>query len=159
MATQLTFLDMEPAMEAIQYVEDMLRRDYQEMLVDIAALEKELSEAGEGVVGSYGDPNAGIRAAFKNSDKTGAEVARREKKWRRLEQMRESIAEFDAAIEALFDRRERTLALLLAVDGLTVKDAARSMRLCRQRVHEIKNSMVRKLAWHIIDSKPKGDAA
>lgn len=39
-----------------------------------------LAEAGEGLVGTYGDPNAGIRAYGKNSDKTGGEVARRDRR-------------------------------------------------------------------------------
>lgn len=159
MAKQLTFMDMEPAMESIQYVEDMLRRDYQEMLVDIALLKKELADAGEGTVASYGDLTGDRRAQYKNSDKTGAEVMRREKKQRRLEEMEEAIAEFDAAIESLSDRRERNLALYMAVDGMNVKEAARSLRLCRQTVHDIKNAMVRKLAWFILEQRGEDGVA
>jgi hypothetical protein len=106
MAQQLTFVDVEPAMEMVQLAEEMLK-NYCWMINEVVRLKECLQDAGEGTVASYGDPNAGIRAMYKNSDKTGREVARRDRKWQRYEQMKKKIELFDAAMETITDYRKK----------------------------------------------------
>lgn len=144
---QCLFADLEPAYEALQVAEETIR-SYTWLLVKVAEMENLMDDAGEGVVGNYGDPNAGIRAQYKNSDKTLAEVARRSREWARLERMRFKISVVESFVSSLTSERERLLLEDL-MDGKKVKDAAANIGVSNTRAHEIKARLIRQLAWSL----------
>jgi hypothetical protein len=132
---QLTFVDVEPAMEMVQMAEEMLK-NYGWMIKEVVRLKECLQDAGEGTVASYGDSNAGIRAQYKNRDKTGSEVTRRDRKWQRYEQMKKKISLLDAAMATIIDDQE-LLVLDLLIEGKTMLMVAAVMEVSRQRAHRV----------------------
>lgn len=150
MNMQLTFVQVEPAMEMVQMAEDMLK-NYGWMSKEVERLTVELRSAGEGM-GASDDPNANIRAQGTNSDKTGNEVVRRDRSWKRLEKMRKKVGLFEAAMETISDEQELTMLDYL-LDGETVTKIACRLEVSRQRAHEVKRKLVRKLAWAMYDKQ------
>lgn len=146
---QLTFAGMELAMEAIQKAEETIK-DYLFMTKEIVRLRGMLEDAGEGTVVAYSDPNAGIRAYGKNSDKTGGEVVRRDRHWQRLNRLQKRVAQVEAFLDGLTNDKEIAMMELL-LEGEYVKSIATEMGISRQRAHEIKNLLVRKLAWVLFE--------
>lgn len=141
---QLTWTDLEPAMEYVQRTEEELR-DYYFMQREIERLKSYLQDAGEGTVGSY-EENAGIRAIGKNSDKTFNEVARRERKWKRLKKLESIVERIDRAAEKITDEKE--VAVLEALmDGERNNVIARHLGVSRERYYEIKRNVIKKMAW------------
>lgn len=147
---QLTFTQVEPAMEMVQLAEEMLK-DYRWMPQEIARLRDELSDAGIGMTGASADENSGIRAQYKNSDKVGNEVVRRDRRWKRLQEMERKGKLFEAAMETIGDLKHQTMLDYL-LDGTTITDIARKMGKSRTWAHREKDKIVRKLAWAMFES-------
>lgn len=147
---QMTIFEMQPAMEAIQLVEDTIR-DYQFMLSEIERLSALLVDDEEAA--SKSDDNAGIRAQNRISDPTGNEVVRRNnvgRQEKRLLRLKDRVDRFDRAMDSIIDDKEIALLELL-IDKTTVKNAAIELGFSRQHAHELKSSIVRKIAIALMD--------
>lgn len=142
---QLSFVDMEPAMEWLHRTEEELR-DYHFMLREIDRLQGYLEDAGEGTVGAYGIDASQPKGKGKNGDKTHAEVVRRERKWKRLAKLQEAVERIDRAAERISDEKEKTV-LDAIMDGEKNNFIARQIGVSRQRYYEIKRSVIIKMAW------------
>ncbi|WP_157729541.1 hypothetical protein [Tumebacillus algifaecis] len=146
---QLSFVQVEPAMEMVQLAEKMLK-DYARMKKQIKILRGDLASIGDGVVGAAGDVNSSIRAQYKNSDKVGGEAVRRDKKRHRLALMERNCAQFEAAMAAVTDWQQDTMLEWL-LDGETVTKIAYRLDLSRRQATSIKRNLVDKLAWAMQD--------
>ncbi|MGF9909398.1 hypothetical protein [Brevibacillus porteri] len=142
---QIAFVDLEPAMEWLQRTEEELR-DYHFMLREIDRLQGYLEDAGEGTVGAYGIDASQPKGKGKNGDKTHAEVVRRERKWKRLSKLQETVKRIDQAVEGITDEKEKTV-LDAIMDGEKNNFIARQIGVSRQRYYEIKRSVIIKMVW------------
>jgi hypothetical protein len=142
---QLAFTDLEPALEILQRTEEEIR-DYNYMQIEIVRIQRYLRDAGEGMVAQYGIEAAMPKAQGVNGDKTHAEVARRERKWKRLLTLQETIERIHQAAETIKDEQER-LVLEALLDGEKNSMIAKEIGVSRQRYYEIKRSVIIKMAW------------
>lgn len=136
---------VEPALEVVQRTEEEIR-DYNYMQLEVSRIQRFLREAGEGMVAQYGLDSAMPKAIGGFGDKTLAEVARRERKWKRLQSLQDKIARIDEAVETIPDEQER-LILEALLDGDKNNQIAKEIGVSRQRYYEIKRSAVTKMAW------------
>lgn len=150
---QMSFTDVEPAMEMVQLADYMLK-NYNWMVKEVERLSSVLADAGEGAVGAT-DVNSGIRAQYKNSDKVGGEVVRRDRKWQRLMEMQEKVTKFERAMETIDDLRDKTMMEYM-LEGKTVTLIADAvLEISRRQAQEVKRRLVRKLAWGMLDHSPE----
>lgn len=142
---QLAFTDLEPALEILQRTEEDLK-DYRFMLVEISRIKSYLEDAGEGTVGQYGIDASQPKGHGMNTDKTHAEVVRRERKWKRLAKLEETVERIHRAAETITDEKER-LVLEALLDGERNNVIAKQLGVSRQRYYEIKRAVIIKMAW------------
>lgn len=138
------FSEWEPAAELVQRTEEEIR-DYSYMQLEVVRIQRFLREAGEGMVGQYGLEASLPKGMGVYGDKTHAEVVRRERKWKRLQNLQEKIARIDEAVESIPDEQER-LILEALLDGDKNSQIAKEIGISRQRYYEIKRSAVSKMA-------------
>nr|WP_312113311.1 hypothetical protein [Brevibacillus reuszeri] len=134
----------EPTLEIVQKTEDEIR-DYHYMLIEVVRIQRYLREAGEGMVGQYGLEAALPKGKGSNGDKTHAEVVRRERKWKRLQNLQEKIERINKAVETIPGEQERLIVEAL-LDGDKNNLIAKEIGVSRQRYYEIKRSAVQKMA-------------
>ncbi|MEK4343229.1 hypothetical protein NYE77_25075 [Brevibacillus sp. FSL L8-0710] len=142
---QLAFTDLEPALEILQRTEEEIR-DYNYMQIEIIRIQRYLRDAGEGMVAQYGIEAAMPKGQGGTSDKTHAEVARRDRKWKRLQNLQDTIERIHGAAETITDEQER-LVLEALLDGEKNSIIAKEIGVSRQRYYEIKRSVIVKMAW------------
>jgi hypothetical protein len=142
---QLAFTDLQPAIELVQRTEEELR-DYHFMVREIERIKSYLEDAGEGMIGQYGIDASLPRAIGVNGDKTQSEVIRRERKWRRLQRLQDTVDRIERAMATITDDKE--LAVLEGLmDGEKNNFIARHIGVSRQRYYEIKRIVITKMAW------------
>ncbi|BAU27617.1 regulatory LuxR family protein [Aneurinibacillus soli] len=153
---QVAFLDLEPAIEAVQRVEQDLR-DYRWMAEKIDAIQayedrnKEKSrEVWEGMLGAgtaqYGIESSLPKAQGVNSDVTYREAQKLLRNWERMKRYERKVKKLEEAVAALRDERERTVAEGI-LDGMKMYEIAQQLDVSRTTVDTIRRSMVRNLAW------------
>lgn len=143
--------DPEPALDIVQKTEDEIR-DYNYMLIEVDRIQRYLREAGEGMVGQYGIEAALPKGKGVTGDKTHAEVARRERKWKRLQNLQEKIERINRAVETIPGEQERLIVEAL-LDGDKNNLIAKEIGVSRQRYYEIKRSAVLKMARAMYGNK------
>ena len=143
--------EQEPGLDILQKTEDEIR-DYNYMQIEIVRIQRYLREAGEGMVGQYGLEAAMPKGKGINGDKTHAEVARRERKWKRLQNLQDKIERINQAVETIPGEQERLIVEAL-LDGDKNNLIAKEIGVSRQRYYEIKRSAVMKMAWAMYGSK------
>ncbi|MED4583861.1 hypothetical protein P9578_13835 [Brevibacillus choshinensis] len=141
----VSFTEVEPALELVQRTEEEIR-DYNYMQLELIRIQRFLRDLGEGMVGQYGLEAGLPKALGGHGDKTHAEVARRERKWKRLQNLQDKIMRIDEAVETIPDEQER-LILEALLDGDKNNQIAKEIGVSRQRYYEIKRSAVMKMAW------------
>ncbi|WP_238933481.1 hypothetical protein [Brevibacillus choshinensis] len=137
--------ELESAGELVQRTEEEIR-DYSYMQLEVIRIQRFLQEMGEGMVGQYGVETAQLKPLGRHSDKTHAEAARRERKWKRLQNLQDKILRIDEAVETILDEQER-LILEALLDGEKNTQIAKEIGVSRQRYYEIKRRAVMKMAW------------
>ncbi|AYK09259.1 hypothetical protein [Brevibacillus laterosporus] len=142
---QLAFTDLEPALEILQRTEEEIR-DYKYMQVEIIRIQRYLKDAGDGTVAQYGIEAAMPKGKGITGDKTHAEVARRERKWKRLKKLQETIERIHLAAETIKNEQER-LVLEALLDGERNNMIAKEIGVSRQRYYEIKRSVITSMTW------------
>lgn len=130
--------------EMMERTEETIK-DFHFYKKEIARLRTKLSDAGTGGVGAYGDPSSVFRAKYAVGDRTGGEVVHREREWKRLCKFEDLVRRFEEAMESLDDEKEYTMLCCL-LDHQSVTEIARHLCTSRQRAHEIKSSLIQKLA-------------
>ncbi|MGF9907912.1 hypothetical protein [Brevibacillus porteri] len=140
----LSYKNLEPAMEWIQRTEDEIR-DYSFSLREIDRIKGYLKSAGEGTVGAYGIEASLPRGKGVTSDKTNREVMKRERRWKRLKKLEESIQRVDRAAETITNDKERAV-LECIMDGVRMNMIARHVGVSRTRLNEIKRELIKKMA-------------
>ncbi|MFS0783569.1 hypothetical protein [Bacillus sp. 1P06AnD] len=149
---QISFLDIEPALDIVQKTEEDLK-NYKWMRNERVRLANELfkdpSLSISSGVAQYGD-EAGLpkgssglsQAELKNLDD------REQRMYKRYIELNRKIEKMDAAVISLGNEKERTV-LECIMDGETMTAIAIHMSLSRVRLNEIKKSIVKQLAWLI----------
>lgn len=144
---QLAFTDLEPAMEWLQRTEEEIR-DYSFMKREINRIKSYLEDAGEGTVGQYGIEMVMPRGKGTTGDKTHGEVARRERKWKRLKNLENTVFQIESAMNKLTDEKE--IAVLECIfDGVRMNMIARHVGVSRQTFYDIYHLVIRKMAWEM----------
>lgn len=144
---QLALTDLEPAMEWLQRTEEEIR-DYSFMKREIKRLQGYLLDAGEGTVGSYGIDMVMPKGKGTTGDKTLSEVSRRERQWKRLQRLQDTVLRIESAMAALTD--EKQIAVLeCIIDGVRMNLIARHVGVSRQTFYEIKYRLIIKMAWEM----------
>ncbi|MGG1660830.1 hypothetical protein [Brevibacillus sp. NRS-1366] len=143
--------ELEPSLDILQKTEDEIR-DYNYMQIEVARIQRYLREAGEGIVGQYGLEAAMPKGKGVNGDKTHAEVVRRERKWKRLQNLQDKIERINKAVETIPGEQERLIVEAL-LDGDKNNLIAKEIGVSRQRYYEIKRSAVMKMAWAMYGNK------
>ncbi|ATF15667.1 hypothetical protein HP398_23925 [Brevibacillus sp. HB1.4B] len=134
-----------PIVDFLQKAEEEIR-DYNYMQIEIVRIQRFLREAGEGMVAQYGLDAGMPKGKGSNGDKTHAEVARRERKWKRLQNLQDKIERINQAVETIPGEQERLIVEAL-LDGDKNNLIAKEIGVSRQRYYEIKRSAVMKMAW------------
>ncbi|OUQ86711.1 hypothetical protein B5G50_19805 [Brevibacillus brevis] len=134
-----------PIIDFLQKAEEEIR-DYNYMQIEIVRIQRFLREAGEGMVAQYGLDAGMPKGKGSNGDKTHAEVVRRERKWKRLQNLQDKIERINKAVETIPGEQERLVVEAL-LDGDKNNLIAKEIGVSRQRYYEIKRSAVMKMAW------------
>ncbi|BAH46078.1 hypothetical protein BBR47_51010 [Brevibacillus brevis NBRC 100599] len=134
-----------PIVDFLQKAEEEIR-DYNYMQIEIVRIQRFLREAGEGMVAQYGLDAGMPKGKGSNGDKTHAEVVRRERKWKRLQNLQDKIERINKAVETIPGEQERLVVEAL-LDGDKNNLIAKEIGVSRQRYYEIKRSAVMKMAW------------
>ncbi|MED1780791.1 hypothetical protein P4V43_03020 [Brevibacillus fortis] len=134
-----------PIVDFLQKAEEEIR-DYNYMQIEIVRIQRFLREAGEGMVSQYGMDAGMPKGKGTNGDKTHAEVVRRERKWKRLQNLQDKIERINNAVETIPGEQERLVVEAL-LDGDKNNLIAKEIGVSRQRYYEIKRSAVMKMAW------------
>ncbi|UFJ42029.1 LuxR C-terminal-related transcriptional regulator [Brevibacillus humidisoli] len=136
---------LRPALEWVQRTEEELR-DYRFMVREIGRIEEYLGNVGQGLVSAYGIDGCQPKGKGLTANKTQNEVVHRERKWKRLMKLKETVDRIEQAAEEIADERERTVLDGL-MDGEKNNYIARQLGVSRQRYYEIKRSLIGKMAW------------
>ncbi|GED59397.1 hypothetical protein ABER61_16010 [Brevibacillus formosus] len=134
-----------PSVDFLQKAEEEIR-DYNYMQIEIVRIQRFLREAGEGMVAQYGLDSGMPKGKGTTGDRTHAEVARRERKWKRLQNLQDKIERINKAVETIPGEQERLVVEAL-LDGDKNNLIAKEIGVSRQRYYEIKRSAVMKMAW------------
>ncbi|CAI8919089.1 Sigma-70 family RNA polymerase sigma factor [Brevibacillus sp. IT-7CA2] len=134
-----------PIVDFLQKAEEEIR-DYNYMQIEIIRIQRFLREAGEGMVSQYGLDAVMPKGKGTTGDRTHAEVARRERKWKRLQGLQDKIERINKAVETIPGEQERLVVEAL-LDGDKNNLIAKEIGVSRQRYYEIKRSAVMKMAW------------
>jgi ATP/maltotriose-dependent transcriptional regulator MalT len=159
---QLALCDLEPALEAVQRVEQDLR-DYRWMAAKVQALqsrdehEKQYPrEVWESILGAgtaqYGIESILPKAQGVNSDVTYREAQKLLRNWERMKRYERKVKKLEAAVAALRDERERAVAEGI-LDGMKMYEIAQQLDVSRQTVDTIRRSMIRNLAWNMYEDE------
>lgn len=131
----------------MEQVEEELK-DYPWMVREIARLRETLEQAGSGMTGTYGLDGAMPKGKGKHADAVLREAERREKHWTRLEQLEAKVRRINKAAERLSDERQRTIMECM-MEGQRMNRIAQHIGVSRQRLHELKLELMRRLAEDI----------
>ncbi|MFI8714223.1 hypothetical protein [Brevibacillus brevis] len=158
---QLAFINLEPALEVVQKVEEEIK-DYHWMVKEVERLRKEIDKAiasspsiQQKLVATYGDA-AGMPSGkgLRLSTLTIPEE-RYEKRIERMKSLENKVRQInDFAIE-LGDSKHRTV-LECMMDGMRMNSIARHVGVSRQRLHEIKRDIVNRLARELYSEELLG---
>ncbi|MFE1630758.1 hypothetical protein ACFLFF_28855, partial [Brevibacillus reuszeri] len=141
---QLTYKNLEPAMEWVQRTEEEIR-DYSFSLREIDRIKGILKDAGEGTVGAYGIDASLPKGKGTTSDKTHREAVKRERYWERLRRLEASIQRVDRGSETITDDKERAV-LECIMDGVRMNMIARHVGVSRSYLNDIKRELIKKMA-------------
>lgn len=142
---QLALTDLEPAMEWLQRTEEEIR-DYSFTIREINRLKTYLEDAGEGTVAAYGIDASQPKGKGSTGDKTHQEVAKRERYWKRLKSLEESVQRVERAMETIKHEKERAV-LDCMIDGVRMNMIARHVGVSRSYLNDLKRDLIRKMAW------------
>jgi hypothetical protein len=159
---QLAWLDLEPAMEIVQRVDQDLK-DYHWITGEIIRLENSIQKK-EKLQGSFNGGSLtaqyGLEATLPKAQGTRLltdfEVNEIEKMVKRKQKLESRVHRIEKASIKIKDEKERTL-LDCILDGMRMKDIASHFSLSRTRLNEIKISLVNTLAWEIYENELKGE--
>jgi hypothetical protein len=156
---QVTFTDLEPAIEIVQKTEEDLR-DYHWIVKEIERLQDYLNKAvqsfgpGSRLVTLYGLEATLPNGKGLNIDKNSITEERYERQWKRLEKLKEKVKKIDSAAKQIVDEKERTV-LECILDGVRMNIVARHVGISRTRLNEIKRLIVKKMAWVLYEEELK----
>lgn len=148
---QLAFINLEPALEIVQKVEEEIK-DYYWMVKEVERLRTEIDKAfatipaiQQKLVATYGDA-AGMPSGkgLRLSTLTIPEE-RYEKQIERLKNMENKVRQINDFATSLGDGKYRTV-LECMMDGMQMNRIARHVGVSRQRLNEIKRDIVNRLA-------------
>jgi hypothetical protein len=156
---QLSFTDLEPAIEIVQKTEEDLR-DYHWIVKEIERLQEYLDKAvrsfgpGSRLVTKYGLEASLPKGQGLNIEKNSITEERFERQWQRLEKLKEKVKKIDSAAQQIVDEKERTV-LECILDGVRMNMVARHVDISRTRLNEIKRLIVKKMAWVLYEDELK----
>ncbi|MGK5510492.1 hypothetical protein [Brevibacillus formosus] len=158
---QLAFINLEPALEVVQKVEEEIK-DYHWMVKEVERLRKEIDKAissnpliQEKLVATYGDA-AGMPSGkgLRLSTLTLSEE-RYEKQIERMKSLEEKVRQINDFTNNLEDNKYRTV-LECMMDGMRMNSIARHVGVSRQRLNEIKRDIVNRLAKELYSEELLG---
>lgn len=150
---QLALTDLEPALEWLQKTEEEIR-DYSFSVREIERIKGYLQDAGEGTVGAYGIDAGQPKGQGSTSDKTHREVVKRERHWKRLKTLEESVRRVERAMETITNEKERSV-LECIMDGVRINLIARHLGVSRTYLNKIWRELIKKMAWAMYGEEHK----
>lgn len=144
---QVSFSDLEPALEIVQKTEEDLR-SYHWMIKEIARLKKELDKAikyigpNSPLVALYGD-EAGLPKArgAKPTAILSISEEKYERQFKRWQSLEEKVRKINRVVAIIEEEKERTV-LECILDGERMNIIARHVGVSRTRLNEIKRKIV-----------------
>ncbi|MCC8437323.1 hypothetical protein HP567_022505 [Brevibacillus sp. M2.1A] len=158
---QLGFINLEPALEVVQKVEEEIK-DYHWMVKEVERLKKEIDKAiasnpaiQQKLVATYGDA-AGMPSGkgLRLSTLTIPEE-RYEKRIERMKSFEEKVRQINDFANNLEDNKYRTV-LECMMDGMRMNSIARHVGVSRQRINEMKRDIVNRLAKELYSEELLG---
>lgn len=156
---QVSFTDLEPAIEIVQKTEEDLR-GYHWMVKEVDRLQGFLDKAIQSFgPGSRLTTKYGLEASLPKGQglkltQISITEDRFERQWQRLEKLKDKVKRIDAATSQIVDGVERTV-LECILDGVRMNMVAAHVGISRQRLHEIKRLIVKKMAWVLYEDELK----
>lgn len=158
---QLAFINLEPALEVVQKVEEEIK-DYHWMLKEVERLRKEIDKAivsnpaiQQKLVATYGDAAGMLSGKGLRLSTLTFPEERYEKRIERMKSLENKVRQInDFAIE-LGDSKHRTV-LECMMDGMRMNSIARHVGVSRQRLNEIKRDIVNRLARELYSEELLG---
>lgn len=150
---QFAFTDLEPAKEWVQLVEKDLK-SYHWKKKEVERLKLELSHIGTNMVAQSGIESSLPKPTGINSNPVHYEVQRRERLWKTLNRHAPTVDRVERAMKSIIDEKELTI-LELILEGKQSNEIAKRLGISRQTFYEIKNKVIKTLAWAIHDRENK----
>lgn len=155
---QLTFTDLEPAIEIIQKTEEDLR-SYHWMIKEIDRLHRSLSKASGVMIQNKLTAQWGIDATLPKGkgDIPSHQIMsdkRFERQVNRLRKLEEKVDKIDYAVNKYPDGVEKTV-LECILDNERMNMIAIHVGVSRQKLNEIKRLIVKKMAWTLYEDELK----
>ncbi|MDB5053294.1 MAG: hypothetical protein JWM44_1344 [Bacilli bacterium] len=149
---QLSLFDLTPMLEILQRVDQELK-DYHWMVREIDRLERSIDQAIQSapdvsnrLVAQYGIEAAMPKGQGKKLTSLTIDENKYERMVKRLEKLKKQALNINVAAESITDDKERTI-LDCILDGVQMKETAFHVGVSRQRMNEIKQDVIRKMAW------------
>lgn len=150
---QTLLLDLEPAMESVQKVEDELR-NYPWMVGEIHRLETYLNETiyvdsgSDRVTALYGLEASMPKAQGKKIGELSISEKQYNRTIKRINELKKRVDLIDQAAEKVRGEMQRT-ALDCFLAGERMNDIAFHLHISRQRLNEIRHSIVRQMTFEL----------
>ncbi|MGG4442331.1 hypothetical protein [Brevibacillus fortis] len=148
---QLGFINLEPALEVVQKVEEEIK-DYHWMVKEVERLRKEIDKAissnpliQEKLVATYGDAASIPSGKGLRLSTLTIPEERYEKRIERMKSLENKVRQINEFAINLEDNKYRTV-LECMMDGMRINGIARHLGVSRQRLNEIKRDIVNRLA-------------
>lgn len=150
---QMSFTDIEPAVELVQLVIGDLR-DYHWKKREVDRLTLELSHIGSNTVAQSGPESSLPKPKGITSDPVQKEVIRRDPRWKSLNRHIPTVKRIENGMKRITDDKELTI-LEMILEGKRKKEIAKRLGISRQTYNELQNKIIQTLAWAIHDQEKK----
>src|SRR5690606_2559682 len=124
---------------------DQILKDYHWMINSIKIMRDSLVDAGDGLTAQYGIEATMPKAKGSTSDPIFREVARRSKRWKKIEEYEQKVKVIQDSIHMIQDEREIEVLHWL-LEGKGYSWIARHMGLSERHIRRIKDSIVEKMS-------------
>lgn len=157
---QLAFFDLEPAMEFVEKTWEDLT-SFHWMVNEIDRLKKYLDQVlddGAGIgsmVAQYGIEATLPKGQGLKLSTLSITEERYEKQIQRLKRLEAKVKMIEEAAEKITDLKERAVIECI-LDGEKMNFIARHVGISRQRLNEIRRSLIKKVAWELYRDELKG---
>lgn len=139
-------------MERVE-IENILK-DYHWMINSIKIMRESLEHAGDGITAQYGVEASMPKPKGTTSDPVANEVARRSRRWKRIEKYEERVKKVQERLHLITDEREVEVLYWL-LEGKSYRWIASHMGLSHTHIRRIRERIIDQLID--VTKEPKGE--